>query len=354
MNSSAIFAVLVLGTASVILADWDIPCGHKIAFGLATYSETVCALEKTNNICGIRTGDSQGKVFSFRCCTMYICFRWLHSLCSQKGIYISTGGRALHTSQLLCKKATRIHKIPSASYDVVTIPGDKKDVSVPLPKTYSSQFTEAAWYDWWEKSGFFQPTTGKEKFVMLMPPPNVTGKLHIGHAFTNSIQDAVVRWNRMRGLSTLWIPGLDHAGIATQVMVEKQLWANEKLTRHDVGRPEFLRLIWNWKHRKAEEIYSQLRRMGLSLDWSKSFFTMDDQVKNAVSNAFCQLYDEGLISRKNRIVNWSCILKSTIADIEVERVDIQGPTSFPVPGYSREVTLGYLTAFAYPVHNSGK
>ncbi|XP_067935237.1 valine--tRNA ligase-like [Watersipora subatra] len=259
--------------------------------------------------------------------------------------------RCLSTTSPLYKKA-KIQKQPMASYDAVTKPGDKKDVTLPLPKSYSSRFTEAAWYDWWVKQGYFKPTDAKDKFVMILPPPNVTGKLHIGHAFTSAIQDALVRWNRMRGLSTLWIPGLDHAGIATQVVVEKKLWREERLTRHDIGKEAFVKLIWQWKLDRAEEITSQLKRLGLSLDWSRAIFTMDDKIKEAVTTAFCDLHNQGLITRKTRLVNWSCQLKSAIADIEVDVKEIDGPTPFDVPGYKHKITLGYLTSFAYPIYDS--
>ncbi|CAH8291115.1 unnamed protein product [Heterobilharzia americana] len=126
----------------------------------------------------------------------------------------------------------------------------KKDVSGDMPDSYSPKYVEALWYEWWESNGFFKPefqTNSPDKFIMVIPPPNVTGVLHLGHALTNSVEDAITRWHRMNGKTTVWIPGCDHAGIATQVVVEKKLWREKKLTRHDVGRDEFVKQVWEWK-----------------------------------------------------------------------------------------------------------
>ncbi|XP_078325870.1 valine--tRNA ligase-like isoform X2 [Crassostrea virginica] len=257
------------------------------------------------------------------------------------------------------KKSSRPKKGPvtyeSATYDIPTEPGDKKDISCPLPKSYSPEFVEAAWYDWWVDQGFFTPEyghkegTSRQKFVMCLPPPNVTGTLHLGHAITNTIQDALVRWHRMRGFETLWIPGCDHAGIATQVVVEKKLWQEKKLTRHDVGREEFLQQVWIWKERKEETIYDQLKKLGSSLDWNRSCFTLDENLSEAVTEAFIRLHDSGLIYRKNKMVNWSCQLQSVISDIEVDNISVSKRTLLDIPGYKDKVEFGALTSFAYPV-----
>ncbi|KAG5317021.1 SYVC ligase, partial [Acromyrmex heyeri] len=187
---------------------------------------------------------------------------------------------------------------------------------------------------------------------MIMPPPNVTGFLHLGHALTNAVEDAITRWNRMKGRTTLWNPGCDHAGIATQVVVEKKLWREEKKSRHDIGREEFIKRIWQWKYEKGDRIYSQLRKIGGSFDWSRACFTMDSKLCKAVTEAFVRLHDEGIIYRSNRLVNWSCALKSAISDIEVDKVELNGRTLFSIPGYEKKVEFGILVSFVYQLLNS--
>ncbi|RLU15419.1 hypothetical protein DMN91_012413 [Ooceraea biroi] len=249
----------------------------------------------------------------------------------------------------------------SVSYTIDTPAGDKKDVTCPMPDTYNPKYVEAAWYTWWEKKGFFKPEYGREdileenpkgNFVMVIPPPNVTGFLHLGHALTNAVEDAITRWNRMKGRTTLWNPGCDHAGIATQVVVEKRLWKEEKKSRHDIGREEFIKKIWQWKHEKGGRIYSQLRKLGGSFDWSRACFTMDPKLCKAVTEAFVRLHDEGIIYRSNRLVNWSCALKSAISDIEVDKTELQGRTLLTIPGYERKVEFGVLVSFAYQLVGS--
>uniref|UniRef100_A0A0K2UCH4 Valine--tRNA ligase n=1 Tax=Lepeophtheirus salmonis TaxID=72036 RepID=A0A0K2UCH4_LEPSM len=241
-------------------------------------------------------------------------------------------------------------------YDSVTKPGEKKDVGRELPNAYSPSYVEAAWYSWWESSGFFKPEYGgdpsKEKFVIMIPPPNVTGKLHLGHALTNAIQDCVVRWRRMKGHITLWNPGCDHAGIATQVIVEKTLAREEGLSRHDLGREAFLKRVWQWKEQYGSVIYDQLRRLGSSYDWDRAVFTMDPKMSLAVTEAFIRLHDEGVIYRSNRLVNWSCALKSAISDVEVDKVELTGRTLLAVPSYKEKVEFGVIISFAYKVKNS--
>ncbi|XP_041368565.1 valine--tRNA ligase-like [Gigantopelta aegis] len=237
--------------------------------------------------------------------------------------------------------------------------GHKKDVSAPLPQGYKPQYVEEAWYDWWEKQGFFSPKSAhtnadEEPFVMVLPPPNVTGTLHLGHALTCAIQDALVRWHRMHGRQALWVPGCDHAGIATQVVVERRLWKDHKKTRHDIGRKQFVKEVWKWKTEKGGLIYDQMKKLGCSLDWSREAFTMNERLSQAVNEAFVRLHDEGLIYRSNRLVNWSCSLNSAISDIEVLNVPVEGRTEIAVPGYNKKVTFGILSSFAYPVENTNE
>lgn len=190
---------------------------------------------------------------------------------------------------------------------------------------------------------------GKGKFVMVIPPPNVTGTLHLGHALTFAIEDAVTRWNRMKGKITLWVPGCDHAGIATQNVVERKLQREGK-TRHDIGREKFIEEVWKWKNEKGDRIYDQIALMGCSVDWDRATFTMDPKMSTAVTEAFIRLHDEGLIYRAKRLVNWCCALNSAISDIEVEKHEVKGPQNFRVPGYGDEtVEFGILELFAYPV-----
>uniref|UniRef100_A0A7N9ASZ1 Valine--tRNA ligase n=1 Tax=Mastacembelus armatus TaxID=205130 RepID=A0A7N9ASZ1_9TELE len=235
------------------------------------------------------------------------------------------------------------------------------DVVSPLPDSYSPQYVEAAWYPWWEKQGFFKPEYGRKSiseqnphgiFMMCIPPPNVTGSLHLGHALTNAIQDCLTRWHRMRGETTLWNPGCDHAGIATQVVVEKKLMKERGMSRHDLGRENFIQEVWKWKNEKGDRIYHQLKRLGSSLDWDRACFTMDPKLSYAVQEAFIRMHDEGVIYRSKRLVNWSCTLNSAISDIEVDKKELTGRTLLPVPGYKEKVEFGVLVSFAYKVDGS--
>ena len=184
---------------------------------------------------------------------------------------------------------------------------------------------------------------------MVIPPPNVTGSLHLGHALTNAVEDALTRYHRMKGFTTLWVPGCDHAGIATQVVVEKKIWRDEKLTRHDLGREKFIAKIWDWKNEKGSRIYDQLKRIGSSYDWSRVVFTMDPKLYRAVTEAFVRLHEFGNIYRSSRLVNWSCTLRSAISDIEVDKVEIPGRTFLSIPGYDDQVEFGVMVLFAYKV-----
>uniref|UniRef100_A0A8C2YPH0 valine--tRNA ligase n=1 Tax=Chinchilla lanigera TaxID=34839 RepID=A0A8C2YPH0_CHILA len=247
------------------------------------------------------------------------------------------------------------------TYDLPTPPGEKKDVSGAMPDSYSPRYVEAAWYPWWEQQGFFKPEYGRPSvsvpnprgvFMMCIPPPNVTGSLHLGHALTNAIQDSLTRWHRMRGETTLWNPGCDHAGIATQVVVEKKLWRERGLSRHQLGREAFLQEVWKWKEEKGDRIYHQLKKLGSSLDWDRACFTMDPKLSAAVTEAFVRLHEEGIIYRSTRLVNWSCALNSAISDIEVDKKELTGRTLLSVPGYEEKVEFGVLVSFAYKVQGS--
>uniref|UniRef100_A0A453JP97 valine--tRNA ligase n=3 Tax=Aegilops tauschii subsp. strangulata TaxID=200361 RepID=A0A453JP97_AEGTS len=184
-------------------------------------------------------------------------------------------------------------------------------------------------------------------FVIVLPPPNVTAALHIGHALTAAIEDAMIRWRRMSGYNALWVPGVDHAGIATQVVVEKK--RERKLTRHDIGRDKFISEVLEWKDQYGGTILNQLRRLGASLDWSRECFTMDEKRSKAVPEAFVRLYKDGLIYRDYRLVDWDCTLLTAISDIEVDHLDLKEETMLNVPGYSTPVQFGVLISFTYPL-----
>jgi valyl-tRNA synthetase len=233
----------------------------------------------------------------------------------------------------------------------------------PMLDAYHPQAVEAAWDSWWTKSGFYTANAeaaaaaGEEgRFVMVIPPPNVTGSLHIGHALTDSIEDAMTRWNRMCGRPTLWLPGTDHAGIATQSVVEKRLLKESGVTRHMLGRDAFLAEVWKWKEQYGNRIYDQMRHMGVSVDWSRARFTMDDQLSKAVTEAFVRLHKKKLIYRDTRLVNWCCALKTAISDIEVEYMDFEKRTRIPVPGHDPKklYEFGCITSFAYKVIDSAE
>lgn len=185
-----------------------------------------------------------------------------------------------------------------------------------MEKTYSPDAIEERWYQQWEQAGEFKPTGEGDPYCIMLPPPNVTGSLHMGHGFNNTIMDTLTRYHRMKGHNTLWQPGTDHAGIATQMVVERQLNAQDK-TRHDLGREKFIERIWEWKEESGGNITRQLRRLGSSLDWSRNTFTMDDDLSEAVKQVFVQLFDEGLIYRGKRLVNWDPVLHTAVSDLEV-------------------------------------
>ncbi|HID82874.1 MAG TPA: valine--tRNA ligase [Chromatiales bacterium] len=185
-----------------------------------------------------------------------------------------------------------------------------------MEKTYNPHAIEQHWYQQWEDNNYFAPSGKDSPYCIMIPPPNVTGTLHMGHAFQDTLMDALTRYHRMLGDKTLWQPGTDHAGIATQMVVERQLNAVGK-TRHDLGREEFVKRVWEWKEHSGDTITKQLRRMGASLDWQRERFTMDEGLSKAVTEVFVKLHDEGLIYRGKRLVNWDPVLHTAISDLEV-------------------------------------
>ena len=186
-----------------------------------------------------------------------------------------------------------------------------------MEKTYDPHAIEQRWYDTWEQAGYFAPAhNSPTPYCIMIPPPNVTGSLHMGHAFQDTIMDALTRYHRMKGDNTLWQPGTDHAGIATQMVVERRLNAEGK-NRHDVGREDFIKKVWDWKEESGDTITRQLRRMGTSPDWSRERFTMDEGLSDSVLEVFVQLHEEGLIYRGKRLVNWDPVLHTAVSDLEV-------------------------------------
>ncbi len=209
-----------------------------------------------------------------------------------------------------------------------------------LEKTYSPADVEGRLYDKWEKSGAFaaDPASGANPYVIMMPPPNVTGSLHMGHALTFTLQDILVRYNRMSGKDTLWQPGTDHAGIATQMVVERQL-GEQNVTRHDLGREKFIEKVWEWKEKSGGTITNQLRRLGASPDWPRERFTMDDGLSAAVRKVFVTMHKQGLIYRDKRLVNWDPKLLTAISDLEVVQKEVKGHYwhfKYPIEGKEGE------------------
>ncbi|MBE6922857.1 MAG: valine--tRNA ligase [Ruminococcaceae bacterium] len=195
-----------------------------------------------------------------------------------------------------------------------------------LPKVYEPQQVEDRIYKMWEQGGFFKPQ-GKadaKPFTIVMPPPNVTGQLHMGHAMDATLQDTLIRFKRMQGYDALWVPGVDHAGIATQIKVEEELRTKEGLTRYDLGREKFLERVWDWKHKFGNRIVEQQKKLGASCDWDRSAFTMDENCSHAVREVFVSLYEKGLIYKGSRIINWCPNCVTALSDAEVEYVDKPG------------------------------
>ncbi|WP_171429358.1 valine--tRNA ligase [Acinetobacter lactucae] len=192
-----------------------------------------------------------------------------------------------------------------------------------IATTYDPTEIEKKWYKTWEEQGYFKPSGHGESFCIMIPPPNVTGSLHMGHGFNNAIMDALTRYNRMMGKNTLWQPGTDHAGIATQMVVERQLGL-QGVTRHDLGREKFIDKVWEWKEQSGGTITKQIRRLGSSVDWSRERFTMDEGLSNAVKEVFVRLHEDGLIYRGKRLVNWDPKLQTALSDLEVESKEEKG------------------------------
>jgi valyl-tRNA synthetase len=189
---------------------------------------------------------------------------------------------------------------------------------------YDHKAAEPAIYDRWEKSGAFKPSGDGEPYAIVIPPPNVTGVLHMGHALNNTLQDILIRFHRMKGYRTLWQPGTDHAGIATQMVVERQLAQEGNTGRRELGREKFLERVWTWKEQSGGTILNQLKRLGASCDWSRERFTMDAGLSEAVTKVFVDLHREGLIYRDKRLVNWDPQFQTAISDLEVETREVKG------------------------------
>ena len=216
-----------------------------------------------------------------------------------------------------------------------------------LPKVYDPQAVEAKWYRFWEENGFFKPrpNPSRKPFVISMPPPNVTGALHLGHAITATVEDILIRYHRMLGDETLWVPGEDHAGIATQTVVERLL-ASEGTDRHQLGREAFLERVWQWVNQYKHRIQDQHRRLGASCDWSRERFTLDEGLSKAVREVFVRLYEEGLVYRGERIINWCPRCMSAISDLEVNHVDTPGTLTYvryPLQPIEGETETQYIT-----------
>lgn len=212
-----------------------------------------------------------------------------------------------------------------------------------LADRYNPQEVENKIYLWWEKSGYFkaQDKSTKPPFSIILPPPNVTGFLHLGHALDHTIQDLLIRWKRMSGFNTMWLPGTDHAGIATQSVVEKEL-RKTNVTRHSLGREKFVEKIWDWKHEYGDRIYGQMRRLGDSCDWDRATFTLDEGVSQAVRKVFVTLYKKNAIYKGLRLVNWSGPLETAISDLEVEHKQVKGfiyHIKYPVDGTTDFLTI---------------
>lgn len=195
-----------------------------------------------------------------------------------------------------------------------------------IPKVYDPASVEKKWYEFWEKNRYFhaEPEPGKKPFSIVIPPPNITGKLHMGHALDNTLQDILIRWHRMMGDNTLWMPGYDHAGLATQIKVEEVLKKEEGKTRFDLGREEFVKRVWAWKEEYGDRIINQLKCLGISCDWERKRFTMDEGCSRAVRETFVSLFEKGLIYKGTRITNWCVNCHTALSDIEVEHEDTPG------------------------------
>src|SRR5919205_1988217 len=215
-----------------------------------------------------------------------------------------------------------------------------------IPKTYDPKQAEERHYARWEAEGCFAPEINSDAeapvYSIVIPPPNVTGSLHMGHALQHTIMDVLTRYHRMKGWRTLWLPGTDHAGISTQIMVERQLKKEEGKTRHDIGREEFTARVWKWKEQYGGEITRQMRREGASVDWSRERFTMDEHLSRAVREFFVRCYEEGLIYRGPGLISWCPKDQTALSDLEVEKEPQAGKLyylQYPVKGSDRRLTV---------------
>lgn len=216
-------------------------------------------------------------------------------------------------------------------------------MSEQLPDRYSPNEVEARVYKTWQEKGYFkaQDTSTKPPFAIVLPPPNVTGQLHIGHGLNHTMQDILIRWKRMHGFNTLWLPGTDHAGIATQGVVEREL-AKEGTDRRSLGREKFVERVWKWKEQYGSRIVEQMKYLGDSCDWDRFAFTLDENLSLAVRKVFVALYKKGLIYRGTKLINWSPKLESALSDLEVEYKEIRGTLyhiKYPVEGSNEYVTI---------------
>ena len=212
---------------------------------------------------------------------------------------------------------------------------------MPMEKSFEPAQIESKWYAQWEAAGYFRPTGGGEPYCILLPPPNVTGTLHMGHAFQQTVMDMLIRYHRMRGDNTLWQVGSDHAGIATQKIVENQL-AAEDTDKHALGREAFVDRVWQWKEQSGSTITNQMRRLGVAADWSRERFTMDEGLSDAVRKVFVEWFRAGLIYRGNRLVNWDPVLGTAVSDLEVNNVERDGhmwSIRYPVAGSDESVVI---------------
>ncbi len=209
--------------------------------------------------------------------------------------------------------------------------------TVDLPKQYDPKDAQNRFYEFWVEKGYFHadPASARPAYCIVIPPPNVTGALHLGHALNNTLQDILIRWRRMQGYDVLWMPGTDHAGIATQAVVEKRLLEEEKKTRHDLGREALVERIWTWKDEYEKRILSQLRLMGCSCDWERTRFTLDELCSRAVRRTFFNLFKAGKIFRGKRLVNWDTQLRTAVADDEIYYEEVAGhlwTIKYPIAG----------------------
>ena len=206
---------------------------------------------------------------------------------------------------------------------------------------YNHNIVENKIYSYWEKNNLFKPKKNKKKFSIVIPPPNVTGNLHMGHALNNSIQDLLTRYHRMNNFETLWQPGTDHAGIATQALVEKKL-NEEGKSKNDLGREKFIDEVWKWKTQYGDIIINQLKKLGCSCDWSRNAFTMDDNLSKSVIKVFVELYNKGLIYKSKKLVNWDTKLKTAISDLEVDQREVNSKLyyiNYPIEGSNKSITI---------------